>query len=81
MKIDTVNDENKVDITDLYFEFKTKWRNVFIYRLGEYDFIYRALGRKEYKDIINDKRFNNFEKEEAVRYATDEYVYRKGWRK
>lgn len=66
MKINTVNDENKVDITDLYFEFKTKWRNVFIYRLGEYDFIYRALGRKEYKDIINDKRFNNFEKEDII---------------
>ncbi|WP_273709471.1 hypothetical protein [Leuconostoc mesenteroides] len=30
---------------------------------------------KEYAEL------NNFNKEEAVYYATDEYAYRKGWRK
>lgn len=62
MRIEEENNQQKVDITDLYFQFKTKWRNVFIYRLGEQDFIYRALGRKEYKDICTDTRFNDIEK-------------------
>lgn len=66
MKIEQEPIQEKVDLTDLYFEFKSKWRNVFIYRLGEYDFIYRALGRKEYRDILEDKRFNDFEKEEII---------------
>ena len=66
MKIEQENEQQKIDITDLYFQFKTKWRNVFIYRLGEQDFIYRALGRKEYKDICSDTRFNDIEKEDII---------------
>ena len=66
MRIEEENNQQKVDITDLYFQFKTKWRNVFIYRLGEQDFIYRALGRKEYKDICTDTRFNDIEKEDII---------------
>lgn len=66
MKIETEAPQQKVDITNLYFQFKEKWRNVFIYRLGEEDFIYRALGRKEYKDICENKLFNDFEREEII---------------
>lgn len=66
MKIKEESQQTKVDITDLYFNFKEKYRNVFVYRLGEFDFIYRALGRKEFKEICEDKRFNDFEKEEII---------------
>ena len=66
MKLEDTAPQQRIDITKLYFQFKEKWRNVFIYRLGEQDFIYRALGRKEFKDICNDKNFNDFEKEEII---------------
>ena len=79
MKIEEDNSQEKIDLTDLYFEFKSKWRNVFIYRLGDYDFIYRALGRKEYRDILEDKRFNDFEKEEILCDKCLLYPYEFDW--
>ena len=58
--------KDQVDILALYFECKAKYRNVFIYRLGGTDFIYRALGRKEFHDILNDKKYDDFAKEEVI---------------
>lgn len=66
MRIEQEAPQKRIDITALYFKFKEKWRNVFIYRLGEQDFIYRALGRKEFKDILDNKLFNDYEKEEVI---------------
>lgn len=54
------------DIFELIMEFKKSYRNVFVYQVDEQVFIYRTLSRKEYKDILNDKRFNDFEKEEII---------------
>ena len=54
------------DIFELIMEFKKTYRNVFVYQVDEQVFIYRTLSRKEYKDILNDQRFNDFEKEEII---------------
>lgn len=63
------NDDNakkRVDIYELIVGFKKKYRNVFIYEVDGEIFIYRSLGRKEYRDILSDNRFNDFEKEELI---------------
>lgn len=54
------------DLFELIMEFKKQYRNVFVYQVDSQVYIYRALGRKEYKDILSDKRFNDFEKEEII---------------
>ena len=64
-----VSDDNPMHVDDIYeliMEFKKHYRNVFIYQVDEQVFLYRTLSRKEYKDILNDERFNDFEKEEII---------------
>lgn len=58
--------ENRVDVFSLLIEFQKQYRNVFATKIGDEVFIYRALGRKEYKDILTDPRFNDFQKEELI---------------
>lgn len=55
-----------VDITELFIQFQEKYRNVFIEKIEDEIFIYRSLGRMDYKKIISDERFNNMEKEEII---------------
>lgn len=55
-----------VDITELFIEFSEKYRNVFVYQIEENVFIYRALGRREYKDILLNEDFTDLEKEELI---------------
>lgn len=54
------------DITELYLDFKEKYRNVFIQKIEDQVFIYRTLGRNEYKNILKDDRFDDFGKEELI---------------
>ena len=64
-----VSDDRPMHVDDIYeliMEFKKHYRNVFVYQVDEQVFIYRTLSRKEYKDILNDDRFNDFEKEEII---------------
>lgn len=55
-----------VDVTKLYIDFCQQYRNVFIIQLDGQCYIYRALGRSEYKEILADGRFNDFQKEELI---------------
>lgn len=54
------------DITELFFEYKQKYRNVFMFKADEQIFIYRTLGRAEYKKISRDENFDNIEKEDLI---------------
>lgn len=56
----------QVDIMGIYLHFATKYRNVFIFQADEKTYIYRALGRGEYREILEDRRFNDLVKEELV---------------
>ena len=56
----------KPDYNALYFEFAQKYRNVFTFHTDDEVFIYRSLSRQEYREIISDKRFNDYEKEELI---------------
>lgn len=56
----------QVDITELFLNFKEQYRNVFIFQIDSQVFIYRSLGRNEYKKILTDERFTNEMKEELI---------------
>lgn len=64
MKI--LENSNQVDLSELYVKFKEKYNNVFIYQINDQCFLYRTIGRKEYKDILSNKESNNFDKEEYI---------------
>lgn len=56
----------EADLTEIFIKLKDQYRNVFIHQFGQYVFFYRALGRKEYKTIIDDKVMNDFQKENVI---------------
>lgn len=55
-----------VDYTKLFVDFCQEYRNVFIQKICDEVYIYRALGRGEYREILDDKRFSNLKKEEII---------------
>lgn len=68
MKIsdDVVSGRDIPDYNKIYLQLCEKYRNVFTYMTQDNVFIYRALGRQEYRDIVLNKNLNEFEKEEIV---------------
>ena len=56
----------EVDLTDIFFDLKEKHRNVFIQQFGSLIIIYRSIGRKEYRTIVDDKIMNDFQKENVI---------------
>ena len=55
-----------VDLTALYIDFCGKYRNVFMVEIAGHVYIYRALGRGEYRQILEDRRFSSLQKEELI---------------
>lgn len=57
-----------VDVTRLIIKFSQQYRNVYAvqYGGGEYTFVFRALGRGEFKQILEDPRFDDYKKEEII---------------
>lgn len=58
--------QEDVDLTDIFVQLKERYRNVFIHQLGDKVFFYRSIGRKEYKTIIDDQLMNDFQKENVM---------------
>lgn len=56
----------KVDYTKLYIDFCEKYRNVFMVEINKQMYIYRSLGRSEYREILEDRRFDDITKEEII---------------
>lgn len=54
-----------VNLTALLEKFKEKYRNLYIFQFEDQVFIYRAIGRKEYKDLVLNKNLSDQEKEEV----------------
>lgn len=48
------------------YEFKQQYRNVNITEINGNIFIYRSLGRLEYRQILEDNNINNYEKEDLI---------------
>ena len=55
-----------VNILELYYEYREKYPHVFVFRVCDYDFIFRALGRKEWREILDNDQFSDFAKEEII---------------
>ena len=55
-----------VDLTALYFKFKEYHRNVFMHQIDNDVFIYRTLGRAEYKKIVDNEDITDFDREDIV---------------
>ena len=66
MRISTPQEQQMVDITELFLGHKEKHRNVFIFQADNQVFIYRTLGRSEYRKILTDDRFADTEKEDLI---------------
>ena len=67
MKI--VNDkkpEKKIDLDSLIEEAFQKYDAVFFSDIEDELFIYRPLGRKEYKDILTNQNLDDYEKQDAI---------------
>ena len=45
----------QADFTNLLKSLKEEYKTIFMYQFGEQVFIYRPIGRKEYKNLINQK--------------------------
>lgn len=58
--------QQDVDLTELFLQLKEKHRNVFIHQLGNIVFFYRSIGRKEYRTIVDDQLMNDFQKENVI---------------
>ena len=55
-----------IDYTALYIDLCSKYRNVFIVKIADTVYIYRAIGRSEYREIMEDRRFSDIQKEELI---------------
>lgn len=54
------------DLTMMYAEFQEQHRNVFMQQFDNQVFFFRSLGRAEYREIVEDTRFKDLEKEELI---------------
>ena len=67
MKI--VNDSNNtepIDLNELIEESFQKYNSVFFSEIDDQLFIYKPLGRKEYKDILGNENLDEWDKQDAI---------------
>lgn len=55
-----------IDLNELYIALQEQNRNVFMYKADNEVFFYKPLGRKDYKDLCENKDLSEFDKEEIV---------------
>lgn len=58
--------QESVDLKRLFEEFSEKYNQVFIESVDDQVFIFRALGRKDFKELVETKAVNDCAKEEIV---------------
>lgn len=58
--------KNEPDLSVILDNLQRQYRNVHMSIIDGDVYIYRALGRKEYRDIVTDSRFDDLDKEEIV---------------
>lgn len=74
MKICTLQSANELSqdglspksLFEYYAELAEQHRNVCIVQVGGYDFIVKAIGRKDFRDIMTNPSLNHYLKEEAI---------------
>lgn len=67
MKISSQNQKQSVkDFDDLIKSFLDKYGNIFFSEIDGQIFIYKPLGRKAYKDIVNNQNISDLDKEDLI---------------
>lgn len=54
-----------IDLTELYIKLKDEYTDVFMFQIENQVFLYRQLGRKDYKDLV-ELEITDYEKEEIL---------------
>lgn len=57
---------NTIDLSGLLEEFREKYKYIYVFQFENQVFIYRAVGRKEYKDLVLDNNLTEQDKEEKL---------------
>lgn len=55
-----------VDINEIYSDLLDKYPNVFVQKIEDIVFMYRPIGRKEYRQVLESNEINDLEKEEVI---------------
>lgn len=66
MKINQENQLQNVDISEIFSELQDEHRSVYIQQCDNQLFIYRPLGRSEFKMLIENDQLDDFQKEEIL---------------
>ena len=69
MKLETNRSKQQINITDLYLKITSENpdTHVFMDQFGDSGiFIYRSLGRKEYRTIVSSEAISDCDKEEVI---------------
>jgi hypothetical protein len=65
--VKTIKDNTEyVDFTQKFLDLQEEHKYVFIYKFDDLLFIYRPLGRSEYRNLTESEDYNNFQKEEIM---------------
>jgi hypothetical protein len=62
--------EQSIDIIDLIEDLKTKYRTVYWIHLDGQIYVYKPLGRKDHKDLVENENITTMDKEDQVIYKT-----------
>lgn len=67
MKLKTAKPTSEVDLKELFGTLAEKYGQVFMHDFGESGvFIFKALGRKDFKDLLETDAISDFDKEEVI---------------
>lgn len=54
------------DLTEIFLSLQKEYPTMYIHQIDDQVFMYRPLGRAEFKRLLEDDRFNDMEKEEII---------------
>ncbi len=63
---DGTTQRDSVDISQLYIKLMNEYRNIYIEKIENAVFIYRSIGRAEYRKIMSEKQIDDMQKEEII---------------
>ena len=66
MRVSNDNTSSNIDYISIIEQFKEQYRLVYWETLYDTIYIYRPLGRKEYKDILMNEQLNDLDKEDEI---------------
>lgn len=66
MKVENFQQSAGIDLTAMVLDLQEEHRNVFVHQMDNEVFVYRTLGRQEYKNLLLNDQITDIEKEEVI---------------